>query len=81
MSAPHGKNAPTIYRTECGTTRGWWAHRRAREKACQPCRKAVAKGLHDENALTLGQAIEELRAARTGSRFWNPNLVPPKDKS
>lgn len=78
MVTPGVATSPTTYRPECGTTRGWSAHRRARENACQPCRKAIAKGLRDENALNLGQAIEELRAERNGRRFWNPNLAEPK---
>jgi len=69
----------TTYRSECGSTRGWWAHNRALERACQPCRLAIAKSLREENVLNLGQAIDELRAERTGRRFWNPNLPEPRD--
>lgn len=64
----------TTYRSECGTTHGWRAHSRAQERACQPCRTAIAKALREENVLSLGQAMEELRAERTGRHYWNPNV-------
>lgn len=69
----------TTYRSYCGTRRGWWAHRKASEWACQPCCKAISKGLREENVLTLGQSIEELKAEKTGRVFWNPNLPEPTD--
>jgi hypothetical protein len=71
---------PTTYRPECGSNSGWWAHKRASEKPCQPCRKAVAIGLRNENALSIGQAIDELRDMKNGRRRWNPNLAEPKDE-
>jgi len=36
--------------------------------------------MRTENALSLDQAIEELRALQAGRRFWNPNLAEQKDK-
>ena len=68
---------PVTYRPECGSVRGWWAHRHASERACQPCRKAVAIGLQEENTYSLQQALDELSNLSTGRRFWNPNLPEP----
>lgn len=74
------KSSTTIHRPECGTVQGWWRHYRGFEDACRLCKRAVAIGMRTENALSLDQAIEELRALQAGRRFWNPNLAEQKDK-
>jgi hypothetical protein len=65
---------PTTYRPECGTREGFKAHSRAGEKACQPCRKAIAIGFRDESTMSLEHALGELSALRQGRKFWNPNI-------